>query len=144
MSKESVPLSGVKTTRKRVAEKLELVMQVLSELDSNMRMADARGSTASTARSSDSGPDSSERRMVWCCVKSRIGGGPQESSQGVAVRSGQTSDRRRGERGRAGRPSDAMCEGGSSECGRAVVMLLGGGDDDVVLLVDEGGKGKVA
>src|SRR5262249_9005369 len=52
----SVPLSGVKTTSKRVAEKLELSMHGFNELDSNMRMADASGRmTESKASSSESG-----------------------------------------------------------------------------------------
>ena|SRR6266480_460278 len=52
----NVPLSGVKTTSKSVAEKLELSMHGFNELDSNMRMADASGRIAERkVRSSESG-----------------------------------------------------------------------------------------
>lgn len=61
----SVPLSGVKTTSKSVAEKLELSMHGFNELDSNMRMADASGRMAeSKVRSSESGAMVSKRRVV--------------------------------------------------------------------------------
>lgn len=62
MSKVNVPLSGVKTTLKRVAEKLEFDMQVLKLFDSNMRMAETSG--RQTARRSDRGDIMSERRMI--------------------------------------------------------------------------------
>jgi hypothetical protein len=41
--KAKLALSGVKTTLNRVAEKLEFVMQVASEFDSRIRIADANG-----------------------------------------------------------------------------------------------------
>lgn len=46
MLKVRVLLFGVKTTLKRVAEKLELAMHGLSELDSIMRSAAAKGATS--------------------------------------------------------------------------------------------------
>ena len=67
MLTDSDPLSGVKTTSKRVAEKLELSIHGFSEFDSNMRMADTSGSMAeSEARSSEKGAMASERRIVTC------------------------------------------------------------------------------
>jgi hypothetical protein len=81
MSKARDPLSGVKTTRKRVAEKEELLMQVLSEFDSNMRMAEVNGRMAdSTASRSESGDIMSERRIVVVLRWVEVVVGFQESS----------------------------------------------------------------
>jgi hypothetical protein len=47
--KARLPLSGVKTTLNRVAEKLELDMQVVSELDSRILIAEAKGTSVQSA-----------------------------------------------------------------------------------------------
>lgn len=61
MLKDRVLLSGVKTTLKRVAEKLEFDMHGLSDLDSIMRSAAAVGSSADSA---DSAPAKNEGRIL--------------------------------------------------------------------------------
>lgn len=51
--KPKLLLLGVNATLKRVAEKLELAMQGLSDLDSMMRSAETRGSAVAASHSSD-------------------------------------------------------------------------------------------
>ena len=65
-----VPLSGVKTTSKSVAEKLELAMHGFKEFDSNMRMAEEKGRRKERAANSSHDGD-----MVDCSRMVRVGGG---------------------------------------------------------------------
>lgn len=70
MLTDSDPLFGVKTTLKRVAEKLELAMHGFSEFDSSNAMAEARGRKADSAAKSTVMMDN--RDMVRCEAKRGI------------------------------------------------------------------------
>lgn len=61
MLKPKLRLSGVKATLNRVAEKAELAMHGLSDLDSSTRSAEASGKAAAASHSS---VFDSERRMM--------------------------------------------------------------------------------
>ena len=64
-SKAKLPLSGVKTTLKRVAVKLELSWQGFSDDDSISRSADANGASVESAASeSQAGFDNDEKSML--------------------------------------------------------------------------------
>ena len=83
---ESVLLSGVKTTSKRVAEKLELAMHELSELDSIMRMAVAtEARVAKTARKSERGAMVADRGCCGRAGVSRRGEFEEEGLQEVCM-----------------------------------------------------------
>lgn len=68
ISKARERLEGVKTTLKRVAEKLELLWQVLSEDDWIRRSADAMGSSATRAVINRPTGEREQRMLGRCAV----------------------------------------------------------------------------
>jgi hypothetical protein len=71
--KARLPLSGVKTTLNRVAEKLELDMHVVSELDSRILMAEAKGSSVQTAATATEKVDVNRMLKEMGIVSEKVG-----------------------------------------------------------------------